>query len=160
MYLRTLVVLPCLLAGVFATTHNLKGSFSSFKAESMKSENHAVGDLYSSCKEFDQGGDLVSIGEGCVAILLRSTYQVLSAAAQDEPVVIIQNGTVLDKGISNGESLTTGTDFPNTGLMSNTLRTIQEAGITRCGIARPTAVPKRDQFAAGHYRPSPCCIHS
>jgi hypothetical protein len=109
MYLRTLVVLPCLLAGVFATTHNLKGSFSSFKAESMKSENHAVGDLYSSCKEFDQGGDLVSIGEGCVAILLRSTYQVLSAAAQDEPVVIIQNGTVLDKGISNGESLTTGT---------------------------------------------------
>jgi hypothetical protein len=105
MYLRTLVVLPCLLAGVFATTHNLTGSFSDFKAVSMKSENHAVGNLYSSCKEFDQDGDLVSIGKGCVATLLWSTYQVLSAATQVQPVAIIQNGTVLDQETSNGEGL-------------------------------------------------------
>jgi hypothetical protein len=42
-----------------------------------------------------------------------------------------------------------GTDFPNIGLMSNTLRSIQVAGIIRCGAVRPTALPERDQSAAG-----------
>jgi hypothetical protein len=136
MYFRAPVVLSCLLAGVFATTHNLKGSFSNFKAESMTSENHAVEDLYSSCKEFDQGGDLVSIGKGCVATLLWSTYQVLSAAAQEKPVVIIQNGTVIDKETSNGESPTT-----NTATM-----TTADAGLTAPSSTSSVQSPSHDTY--------------
>jgi hypothetical protein len=41
------------------------------------------------------------------------------------------------------------TDFPNIGLMSNTLRSIQVAEIIRCGTVRPTALPERDQSPAG-----------
>jgi hypothetical protein len=101
MYIATLIVLPCLFASAFATTHNLTGSFSKFKAESMKAENHAVEDLYNSCKELDQDGNLLSVREGCVATLLWSTYQVLHAATQVQPVAVIHNGTVLNEKASN-----------------------------------------------------------
>lgn len=77
----------------------------------MKSEDHAVGNLYNSCKEFDQDGDLVSIGKSCIATLLWSTYQVLFAATQVQPVDIIHNGTLLDEKTSTegGFSVTTAT---------------------------------------------------
>ena len=99
------MMLPCLLAGVFANPHNLIGSFSNFKAEGMKVEDHTVGVLYNSCQEFDQNGDLVSTGRSCIATLLWSTYQVLFAATQMRPVDIIQNGTVLDGKTSTMDGL-------------------------------------------------------
>jgi hypothetical protein len=109
MYIRTLIVLPCLFASALATTHNLTGSFSKFKAESMKAEDHAVEDLYNSCNELDHDGNLLSVGESCVATLLWSTYQVLHAATQVQPVNVIHNGTVLDGKGSNDEVVSVST---------------------------------------------------
>lgn len=80
----------------------------------MKSEDHAIKDLYDSCKELDQGGNLLSSGEVCVATLLLSTYQVLHAATQveqpvEQPVEIIHNGTVLDGKASDGRDVSAST---------------------------------------------------
>lgn len=105
MYFRKLVVLPFLFNSAFATMRNLTGAFSEFRVVDMISENHAVGDLYDSCNEFNQEGDLVSAGKGCVAALLRSTYQVLSAATEVRPVNIVHNGTVLDEKLPNKEGI-------------------------------------------------------
>jgi hypothetical protein len=120
MYFPKLVVLPCLLTSAFATMRNLTGSFSEFRVVDMKSENHAVGDLYDSCNEYNQDGDLVSAGKGCVAALLRSTYQVLSAATQVQPAIVVQNGTLLDEKLSNkkGASSATATTTNDVASMS------------------------------------------
>jgi hypothetical protein len=110
MYIQGLIVLPCLFTSAFAVTHNLTGSFSKFKAESIKSEDHAVKDLYNSCKELDQGGNLLSSGEVCVATLLSSTYQFLHAATQvQQPVQVIHNGTVLNGEVSDGGDVSAST---------------------------------------------------
>ena len=98
MHIRILTVTSSLLGGALAATHNLTGSFSTFKAESMAPGARTVGNLYDSCKEFDQDGELVSIGRGCIETLLRNTYQVLFAATQVQPVDVIHNGTVLKDG--------------------------------------------------------------
>jgi hypothetical protein len=111
MYFRTLVVFPCLYAGVFAISPDLTGSFSNFRAESMKTENYTVGSLYDSCKEFDRDGELVSVGRGCVATLLWNTYQVLIASTGLQPVQIIHNDTLIDQEppIRRSSSIGTGT---------------------------------------------------
>jgi hypothetical protein len=127
MYIQALILLPCLLTSAFATTHNLTGSFSKFKAESIKSEDHAIKDLYDSCKELDQGGNLLSSGEVCVATLLSSTYQFLHAATQvQQPVQVIHNGTVL-----NGEA------SDDNDVSASTVGTTIEASI----ITAPSSVP-------------------
>jgi hypothetical protein len=108
MYFRTLVVFPCLYAGVFAISPNLTGSFSNFRAESMKTENFTVGGLYDSCKEFDRDGELVSKGRVCVATLLWNTYQVLVASTELQPVQITHNDTSFDQGPPIGKSVSIG----------------------------------------------------
>ena len=115
MHLKGLIVLPCLLTSAFATTHNLTGSFSKFKAESMKSEERSVQDLYNSCNEMDQDGNLLSTGKVCVATLLWSTYQVLHAATQVQPVDVIHNGTVINEEASNEEIIPITTAAVTTG---------------------------------------------
>ena len=50
------------------------------------------------------------------------------------------------------------TDFPTIGLMSNTFRSIQGAGIIGYGAARPTAVPEQDSFTVSRYLPTRQCI--
>lgn len=50
------------------------------------------------------------------------------------------------------------TDFPIIGLMSNTFRSIQEAGIIGYGAARPTAVPEQDPSMVSRYLPTRQCI--
>jgi hypothetical protein len=109
MYFRTWVVFPCLYAGVFAISHKLTGSFSNFRAESMKTENYTVGSLYDSCKEFDRDGELVSEGRVCVATLLWNAYQVLIASTGVQPVQVIHNDTLFDQGPPIGKSFSIGT---------------------------------------------------
>lgn len=97
MHLQTIIILPCLVASVSATnSHNLKGSFSSFRAENIKPDNNTIANLYDGCSEFDQDDKLMSTGGSCIGALLRDTFQVLLAAPYDAPVNVVQNDTVLD----------------------------------------------------------------
>lgn len=123
MYRTTILALPCLVAGVFASTKNvtMKGSFSNFRAESMKPESNTIENLYESCTELDQDGELVSMGRGCVATLLLNTYQVLVAATEvQQPVDVVHNDTVFDQRQSVGKHSTTAA----TGLSQSNVATI------------------------------------
>ena len=50
------------------------------------------------------------------------------------------------------------TDFPNIGLMPNTLRSCQAAGIISRGAARPTALPESTKTVTCRYLPTHQCI--
>lgn len=93
MHLQTALVLPCLLAGVLADTHQIKGSLSKFKAVSSVEGKDATDKVYQSCKELDQDGNKVSDGSVCVSKLLELTFLAMTAG---EDVMLIKNNTVLD----------------------------------------------------------------
>ncbi|KAM0724050.1 hypothetical protein Q7P37_000230 [Cladosporium fusiforme] len=93
MHLQTALVLPCLVAGVLAETHQIQGSLSKFKAVSSVEGKDVTEKVYQSCKELDQDGNKVSDGSVCVSKLLELTFLAMTAG---EDVMLIKNNTVLD----------------------------------------------------------------
>jgi hypothetical protein len=100
MHLRSPFVFTYLVAGVLASTHNLTGSFSDFKAQTLMPGTRTVGNLYNSCKEYDHDGELVSKDRVCIAALLREMFEVLSAAADEvKPVILAHNETIFNRSL-------------------------------------------------------------
>ncbi|KAL1581873.1 hypothetical protein WHR41_09356 [Cladosporium halotolerans] len=100
-------VLPCVISGTFAASHYFEGSFSSFKALSVKPDANTTKELYSSCTGFDASGKAVSTGNVCVKELLWDTLAVLLATSggMQTPAHAVSNDTVLDVGPASVTSL-------------------------------------------------------
>jgi hypothetical protein len=100
MHLRSPFVFTYLVAGVLASTYNLTGSFSNFKAQTLMLGTRTVGNLYNSCKEYDHNGELVSEDKWCIAELLWNMFRVLEAAASEvQPVVLAHNETIFNRSL-------------------------------------------------------------